>query len=158
MHSDGLFGLGGFVTTVYGGLNAGEACHSVAGIVISVLAEPTVAGDLSANFQLANPSQADQFYLGGQDIPLGGALGPSFSPFTLIDDAKTPGAFGFSSSTFIATNTSAAITVLRSNGVSGNVTIILFHERWNRRGQSGLHARNHSEGFDFRPRRSQQWI
>lgn len=122
MHSDGLFGIGGQTKSVFGGLDSGEA-GILSQVVISVLADTSVAGDLTANIQLANPSQADQFYLGGQDIPLGGALGTSFSPFTLIDDAKTPGAFGFSSSTFIATNASAAISVLRSNGVSGNVTI-----------------------------------
>ena len=33
---------------------------------------------------------------------------------------RRAGTFGFSSVTFIATNASAAISVLRSNGVSGN--------------------------------------
>ena len=50
-------------------------------------------------------------------------MGPSVSPFTLVDDAKTPGAFGFASSIFIATNSRAAISVLRSNGVSGTVSM-----------------------------------
>ena len=119
MHSDGLFGTNGFVADIFGNHYAG-AVPNLSQAIITVLTDPTVAGDLTANIQLANPSQADQFYLGGQDIPLGGALGPSYSPFTLIDDAKTPGTFGFSSVTFIATNASAAISVLRSNGVSGN--------------------------------------
>jgi uncharacterized delta-60 repeat protein len=122
MHSDGLFGASGLVTDIYGSIWAGSI-PNLSQVIVSLPSDTSVAGNLTANFQLANPSVADQFYLGGQNIPLGGALGISVSPFTLIDDAKTPGTFGFASSTFIATNASAAISVLRSNGVSGQVSI-----------------------------------
>ena len=122
MHSDGLFGRSGLVTDIYGSIWAGTV-PNLSQVIVSLPINTSVAGDLTANFRLANPSQADQFYLGGQDIPLGGALGISVSPFKLIDDAKTPGVFGFASSTFIATNASAAISVLRNNGVSGQVSI-----------------------------------
>jgi uncharacterized delta-60 repeat protein len=122
MHSDGLFGASGLVSDIYGSIWAGTV-PNLSQVIVSLPINTSVAGNLTANFQLANPSVADQFYLGGENIPLGGALGPSVSPFTLIDDAKTPGVFGFASSTFIATNASAAISVLRSNGVSGQVSI-----------------------------------
>ena len=74
MHSDGLFGTNGFVADIFGNHYAG-AVPNLSQAIITVLTDPTVAGDLTANIQLANPSQADQFYLGGQDIPLGGASG-----------------------------------------------------------------------------------
>src|ERR1039458_3982826 len=123
MHSDGLFGHSGLVSDIYGNIWAGSI-PNLSQVIVNLPSDTSVAGNLTANFQLANPSVADQFYRGGESIPLGGALGPSVSPFTLIDDAKTPGTFGFASSTFIATNASAAISVLRSNGVSGQVSPI----------------------------------
>ncbi len=122
MHSDGLFGHNGLVSDIYGHIWAGTV-PNLSEVIVGLPANPSVAGDLTANFQLANPTLADQFYLGGENIPLGGALGTSFSPFKLIDDNKTPGVFGFPSSTFIATNASAAISVVRSNGVSGTVQV-----------------------------------
>jgi uncharacterized delta-60 repeat protein len=122
MHSDGLFGPNGLVRDVFGNTWAGGVAE-LSQVLVDLPSDTSVAGDLTANFQLANPSLADQFYLGGENIPLGGALGPSVSPFTLVDDAKTPGVFGFASSTFIATSSRAVITVLRSNGVSGAVSM-----------------------------------
>ena len=122
MHSDGLFGTSGFVQDGFGHYDA-VSVPNLSDVIITLLSDPAVAGNLSANFQLANPSQADQFYLGGQDIPLGGALGPSFSPFTLIDDAKTPGVFGFAHPLLSPPIPAPPSVCVRSNGVSGNVTL-----------------------------------
>ncbi len=88
-----------------------------------MIANKNDAGNLNAQFQLANPSQADTFYLGGEEIPVAAALGVSSAPLTLVDDTSSPGVFGFSSPTFVATNLSAAISVVRSNGVFGVVSM-----------------------------------
>ncbi len=69
------------------------------------------------------PRRQDQFYLGGENIPLGAALGTSLSPLTIIDDTQKPGVFGFSSSTYVATNASPSISVLRSNGIAGSISV-----------------------------------
>ena len=65
----------------------------------------------------------DQFYLGGENIPLGAALGVSSAPLTIVDDTQKPGVFGFSSTNLIATSNSVPISVLRSNGVAGSITV-----------------------------------
>lgn len=122
MHSDGLFGQNGYVSDIFGG-NWTGAISDMSQVVVSLINNPDNAGDLTATFELANPSLCDQFYLGGQTIPLGGALGKSSAPFTMIDNNKVAGTFGFISDSFVATNTSAIISVVRSNGVYGNVTL-----------------------------------
>ncbi|MFZ0829365.1 MAG: Calx-beta domain-containing protein [Verrucomicrobiia bacterium] len=125
MHSDGLFGTNGVMEDIYGrpwwgGINA---FANLTAVQVTVHPDPTVRGNLNAQFQLANPDRADRFYLGGQNIPLGVALGNSSAPFTLIDDNQQSGQFGFSAASFIATNTTAAISVLRSNGTYGTVSL-----------------------------------
>ena len=65
---------------------------------------------------------ADLFYLGGQDIPLGVALGASLAPLTLIDDHHQSGTFGFASPTYTGTG-QTAIAVARTNGNYGQVSL-----------------------------------
>ncbi|MGH7951654.1 MAG: Calx-beta domain-containing protein, partial [Limisphaerales bacterium] len=122
MHSDGLFGLSGYENDIYGDAWSGGVA-SFSQVYVNVLNNANVSGDLNANFQLSTPSTADQFYLGGENVPLGGALGQSAAPFTIIDDNRQAGTLGFSSSTFIATNTTAAISLVRSNGSYGKVSM-----------------------------------
>lgn len=122
MHSDGLFGQNGYVSDIFGGFWSGGVAD-FSQVLVGVVNNPDNSGDLSADFELANPSMCDQFYLGGQTIPLGGALGRSSAPFTLIDNNKIAGTFGFSSDTFVASATNSLISVVRSNGVYGNVTL-----------------------------------
>ena len=124
MHSHGLFGIGGYTEDIYGRYWWGEGgIASLSTVQVGVDFNPNIRGDLNAQFQLANPAGADQFYLGGQNIPLGTALGRSASPFTLIDDIHNSGQFGFASTNFIATGATAAISVLRSNGTYGIVSM-----------------------------------
>ncbi len=124
LRSDGLFGGNGFLQDVFGSLSLADAVINDQSIVtVSIIKDPSTLGNLNAQFQLANPSGADEFYLGGQNIPLGAALGPSTAPFTLIDDTKQAGTFGFVSPLYVATNIFASISVARSNGVYGNFTV-----------------------------------
>jgi uncharacterized delta-60 repeat protein len=122
MHSDGLFGLNGVVQDVYGRFWGGTL-GALSQVFVRVINDTLNHGNLTASFQLANPSGADSFYLGGENIPLAVALGRSVSPLTLIDNNQQAGTFGFAASTFIATNASAAISVLRSNGNYDQVTL-----------------------------------
>ncbi len=122
MHSDGLYGQNGYVSTDFGEFwSGGVVDYSL--VLLNVFNNTANSGDLSASFQLSNPTMADNFYLGGETIPLGGALGRSSAPFTIIDDNKQAGTFGFISDTYIATNLSPSISVVRSNGIYGQVSL-----------------------------------
>ena len=122
-HSDGLFGPNNIMEDIYGYFWYDWPETLLSQVTVSLLPDTSVSGNLGASFQLANPANADQFYLGGQNIPLGGALGLATVPLTIIDDNKQSGTFGFASTSFIATNASPSITLLRSNGIAGQVTI-----------------------------------
>jgi uncharacterized delta-60 repeat protein len=123
-HGDGLFGVNGFLQDVFNFLSLADAgINRQSAVTVSVIKNPLTSGDLNAQFQLANPSGADEFYLGGENIPLGAALGPSAAPFTVIDDTKQSGVLGFVSPVYIATNISAVISLVRSNGTYGTVTM-----------------------------------
>jgi uncharacterized delta-60 repeat protein len=124
LRGDGLFGGNGFLQDVFSSLSLADALINDQSVVtVSVIKDPLTLGNLNAQFQLANPSGADEFYLGGQNIPLGAALGQSTVPFTLIDDTKQAGTFGFASTLYVATNIYASISVGRSNGIYGAYTL-----------------------------------
>ncbi|HTR40225.1 MAG TPA: Calx-beta domain-containing protein, partial [Pseudomonadales bacterium] len=118
--SDGLSGLGGTLQDPYGLLLtlADLPLNNQSIATISVINNSQSSGNLNAQFQLANPSGADSFYLGGLNVPIGTALGASSAPFTVIDDSSQAGTFSFLSTNFFATNSTAIIPVIRSNGVS----------------------------------------
>ncbi|MGC9943972.1 MAG: Calx-beta domain-containing protein, partial [Verrucomicrobiota bacterium] len=123
--SDGLFGESGALIDP-DGLNltlADSVVNDVSIASVNIIDNKNTSGNLDAQFQLANPSLSDTFYLGGEEIPVGTALGVSAAPLTLVDDTSAPGTFGFSSPSYVATNLSAAISVVRSNGVFGVVTM-----------------------------------
>jgi len=119
--SDGLFGFSASPTDIYGSTFFAYTPNRV---VISVIRNNT-PGDRSASIRLSNPSCADQFYLGGQTLPISGALGPSVAPFTIVDDNHNPGVFGFAAPVFTVNENagSALINVIRTNGAYGNVSL-----------------------------------
>ncbi len=127
MHEDGLSGNSGFLVDPYGlyltTATKEKALNSLSLVTVSIIKNTQDTGNLTAQFQLANPAQQDQFYLGGENIPLGAALGVSSAPLTIVDDTQKPGVFGFSATNLIATGTSVPVSVLRSNGVAGNITV-----------------------------------
>ena len=130
MREDGLWGVSGnglLVDALGASLSqADSAVNSLAKVTVGIIANSANPGDLRAQFQLANPS-LDTFYLGGEEIPLGTALGVSSAPLKLIDDTTKPGQFGFSSSSYIAVTTNPpsliSISVVRSNGTFGIVSM-----------------------------------
>src|SRR5205823_3338023 len=66
--------------------------------------------------------------LGGEFVPLGGALGRRRSPLTIVDDDFSHGVFNFTSSTY-ATNENALtnwVTIIRTNGSVGTVSVDFY--------------------------------
>lgn len=122
---DGLYGQSGALIDPYGlSLTLADApIDDLSVVSVNIINNRNSSGNLDAQFQMANPSLQDTFYLGGEEIPVGAALGVSSAPLTLVDNTSAPGTFGFNSSTYVATNLSAAISVVRSNGVFGVVTM-----------------------------------
>jgi uncharacterized delta-60 repeat protein len=123
MHSDGLFGTNGSVQDVYNRYVLGTDPLTRASVTMDILNSGNNFNNLNAQFQMSDPIGRDQFYLGGQDIPLGLALGRNLSPLTIIDDHHQSGVFGFSASNYVGTGSSAALTVTRTNGTFGVVSM-----------------------------------
>ncbi|MGB8370585.1 MAG: Calx-beta domain-containing protein [Limisphaerales bacterium] len=124
LRTDGLFGNNGLLQDVFSSLSLADALiNNLSAVPVSVINNHQTSGNLDAQFQLANPSGASEFYLGGENIPLGSALGPSAAPFTLIDDTENAGTVGFVSPVYTATNIGAVISLVRSNGTYGTLTL-----------------------------------
>lgn len=122
MHSDGEFGADGDMQDIYGE-QIKYGVNGPASVLVSILPDSSVSGDLSAHFQMANPSQQDEFYLGGQDIPVGVALGEAQVPLTLIDNSHEDGVFSFAAPSFTSTNSPSTVSITRSNGTFGAVQL-----------------------------------
>ena len=66
--------------------------------------------------------------LGGEFVPLGGALGRSYSTLTIVDNDFSPGTLVFNPTNYlvsenVAGTTNVTLTVLRTNGLHGLVTV-----------------------------------
>ncbi len=93
-------------------------------VFISLLDNTNVSGNRQLTLELDNPTDNDQFLLGGEKIPLGVALGLASAPMTIVDPHTLPGVLGFSSPTYsVSKSTNAIITVTRTNGSTGLVTV-----------------------------------
>ena len=158
LRGDGLFGNNGLLQNIFTTLGLADSDINAASLVtVNIYKDLQNLGNLDGVCQLANPSGADEFYLGGENIPLGVALGPSTAPFTIIDNTEYSGTVGFSSSLYVATNTFAPITLTRSNGVFGTLTMrAAGHQRHGRFGH-GLQWHHQLPG-DLRPGRDQQFV
>ncbi len=121
MFSDGIFGLNDLTEDVVGDIVTSGADD----VFITIPDDTLVQGNRLADLQLEVPSGADIFYLGGENIPLGGALGRATATLTVVDNDTKPGAIGFSSAGYIVNEggTNAVITLTRTNGSAGRVTV-----------------------------------
>ena len=119
MHGDGLFGNNDFLTSITGQ----QFADAKAQFYLTVLNNSASAGNLSAKLLLANPPNADQFYLGGQNIPLGVALGASSVPMTVVDNQQAAGTIGFNLTNYTGVVGNVNIPVVRSNGLFGRVSV-----------------------------------
>jgi uncharacterized delta-60 repeat protein len=120
MHSDGLFGPNAVPTdAVFGGAWSGTKYGAVN---LTVTGNTNSLNNLTASFLLSNPDM-DQFYLGGENIPLGVGLGESTAPLTLIEDRHQSGTFGFAASSYVGTGLNAPIALTRTSGNYGSVSV-----------------------------------
>ncbi len=95
------------------------------GVELTLFNNGNITGNLNANLALAQPVSTD-FFLGGEQIPLGVALGAQqSSALTIIDPNFKPGTFSFSSPTYTVNEsaTTVTITVTRTNGTHGAVQV-----------------------------------
>jgi len=92
-------------------------------IYVTIMNLPGYQGDRSLPFKLDMPSYADQFWLGGENIPLASARARSTGFLNIQEDDRRPGVIGFASSSFSVNEngTNAVITIIRTNGSSGVV-------------------------------------
>ena len=119
---DGTFGQNqGFSQTVNPNCILGYTANDV----WVTIQQSTNRGDKYFNLQLSNPSDNDAFLLGGEKIPLGVALGKSLSEVEIVDSHRDHGVFNFSAPTYvIGEGSNAVISVTRSGGSDGSVTVI----------------------------------
>jgi uncharacterized delta-60 repeat protein/uncharacterized repeat protein (TIGR01451 family) len=95
------------------------------GVTLTIPASTLVQGNRSIGVELALPTGADIFFLGGENIPLGSALAVAQSTFTVVDNNRLNGVLGFSAGSFAVNEGAgtAAITLTRTNGSAGSVSV-----------------------------------
>jgi uncharacterized repeat protein (TIGR01451 family)/uncharacterized delta-60 repeat protein len=103
--------------------NASDGGASALGLVIHN--DLKANENLDASLALLNLSSFGLLTLGGQTIPTGPALGQSSAALEIIDNNFPQGTFGFSATNYTVVNTagSVTITVVRTNGSTGTVTV-----------------------------------
>ena len=91
---------------------------------ITAVTDPVVEGNEITYFQLSDPTGTN-FFVGGERIPLGTALGRQRATLTIIDGTKQRGTLAFSNATFQVDETAsyALITVIRTNGNFGAASV-----------------------------------
>ena len=122
MLSHGVFGTNNMTMTVvpnYGVYGPDDDVY------VTIIDRPGFQGDRTVPFQLATPSMSDVFYLGGENIPVASALARTESLLTIAENDVRPGAIGFSVASYSVNEngTNAIITLTRTNGSFGRVTV-----------------------------------
>jgi uncharacterized delta-60 repeat protein len=122
MRSDGLFGPNFGTSTVIPDLLMNDVRDDV---YVDIFDNTIPDGNRTAMLELSAPSSLDILFLGGENIPVGAALGRASAPMVIVDNDTQPGVLGFSAPAYFVNEngTNALITVTRTNGSSGNVTV-----------------------------------
>lgn len=137
----------------------GTAISAANDVYISILDNSIIDGTRQVNLELSKPNGTDIFFLGGsplidptegENIPLGVALGHKNANVNIIDNDAPPGVLGFSSATYsVLESTNAVITVTRTNGSTGLVTV--QYSTTNGTATAGAHYRTSSGRLTFGP-------
>ena len=122
IHGDGMVGGNSLMTEGLGQFTESFGLTGPAAIIVSLINDTSSQGNLSAQFQMANPN-ADMFYLGGELIPVGVALGQPAAPFTIVDNSHQDGVFGFTAPSYTATGSPAIIGIGRAVSSYGTVQL-----------------------------------
>jgi len=122
--SDGMFGTNNIEQRVIP-----QTTYSTTDdIVLTIARNSGVQGDRVGNMQLSVPSQADVFFLGGENVPLASALGRSSASLQINEVDNSPGVIGFSHVAYTVNENggNAAITLTRTNGSYGPVSVTFY--------------------------------
>lgn len=94
-------------------------------LYLSIHNDTNALQNLFASLALLNLNSYGLLNLGGVQIPLEPALGVPTAPLEIINDNYPPGVLGFAATNYTVTDTagSVTITVLRTNGSSGNASV-----------------------------------
>jgi uncharacterized repeat protein (TIGR01451 family)/uncharacterized delta-60 repeat protein len=118
--SDGIWGQNnGFSLTVdpTGGFDS-----RLNDVYLNILSGSTNRGNLQLGLNLSAPRGS--LILGGEEIPLGVALGRDSAQMTMIDGTRKPGVITFATTNYIGNEgTNAYITVIRTNGTDNRITV-----------------------------------
>ncbi len=93
-------------------------------VYLNINNNTNISGNVNANLSVSSPESA--FFLGGERIGIGVALGwQDAAPMTIIDNNYKPGVLGFSSPTYTVNQSAgtATITVTRTNFTGGVVQV-----------------------------------
>ncbi len=96
-----------------------------ANVLVTILDNSSINGDRSADYFLYRPTGTEFTLLGGENIPFGTALMRRAAPMTILEDDVRPGTLGFSFASYAVNEgvVNAVITVTRTNGTVGPVTV-----------------------------------
>ena len=83
-------------------------------------------GNLTLNLSVSSPANSDFFFLGGENIPMGLALGTTTAPLSLLDPFVPAGSLEFASPVYTVNENAgnALINVARIGGSEGTVSIM----------------------------------
>lgn len=120
--SHGIFGTNNVSIDPLGGGHT----SGLEDIYVTIMNLPGYQGDRSLPFKLDMPSYADQFWLGGENIPLASARARSSGFLNIQEDDVRPGVIGFAFAGFTVNEngTNAVITITRTNGSTGVVPFL----------------------------------
>jgi len=122
MWSDGVIGTNNNETDTLNAFRYGDPTDDV---IVTLVDNNVEEANRTAPLVLDVPTQMDNFWLGGENIPLGAALGKSSALLTIVDDDRRPGTLTFVTSEYVASENvgTAVISVFRTNGSSGVVSV-----------------------------------
>ncbi len=122
MVSDGMSGPNNIPVDDVGGPHPGLAGPQV---FITAIDNSIVDGNRSLNLTLTDPTSADIFFLGNENIPIGTALDTiTAAPMEIIDNDAPHGVISFSAPTYTVDQTSgtAVININRAAGSAGQIS------------------------------------
>jgi uncharacterized delta-60 repeat protein len=113
--SDGMYGFN-YSTTPYG---------EVATLEVNIYNDPRAGQNLFADLSLLAVNTDNTFLLGGENIPTQPAIGQGSATLEIINNNFPAGTLGFSATNYSVVQSGRAltITVLRTNGSYGNVSV-----------------------------------
>lgn len=112
-------------------------------VTVPIFDDQSIEGDELFGLALRNP--IGSITLGGEIIPVGAALGRSVSEGNIIEDDRNFGTLAFGAATFFTNeNANLRVTIIRTNGSSGQVTVRYFTS-------AGTNVPNAVAGQDYAP-------